>query len=381
MSGLRFLGEFSDPELEKGFQADDWRPTSKRMRFICLITSILYVAAAFADYEDLGPGLPFQQLLSARIVVGVLGLVCYLFLLRRRAPGQQINVMLCAYMVVLMLCESLELGLKTQLPGPMSIPGTVFIVLAYYLFLPPRIFVAILAGLGGSAVYLATMLLATPASMGSLTTTTLFLLLANLFGIYFVRGFGRSRRREFLSMRRLKELVDFDDLTGVFNRRCILKTGESLFLSARRYATHLSVLMIDVDRFKGINDVHGHAAGDMVLARLARRCASMLREVDFFGRLGGEEFVALLPYSDMAQALIAAERIRYAVEQENFDDERVSIRVTLSIGCQMLDPKDRNFSDLLRRADHELYLAKQRGRNLVSPECSDQQPLWRISSG
>jgi diguanylate cyclase (GGDEF)-like protein len=368
MSEFNYLGEFSNPALEGDFLAEDWGPARKRMRFICLVTSVLYLFAALADYGDLGPGPAFHLLLCARSAVFLFGLGCYGFLCRRSAPDRIQNILLCGYMSAIMACECLELGLKASYAGPMSIPGTIFIVLAYYLFIPPRLFVPLVAGVGGTVAYLATLFLATPAPVSSALSTALFFALANLFGIYYMVNFGRSRRREFQSMRQLREQADYDDLTGVCNRRRTLEAGEALFVSARRYETPFSVLMLDVDRFKQINDRYGHAAGDAVLRELATRCRNHLREVDVFGRLGGEEFAALLPHSGLAQARTVAERIRSAVCTEPFMDGKTKIQTTVSIGVQtMIAEEDERFSSLLRRADNELYQAKQGGRNRVCP--------------
>lgn len=368
MDRITPLGRFADRELEQTYLAEEREAAQLRMRFICLVTSILYALAAIADYGDLGPVFAFRLLLLARLAVFLLGAGCGLLLDLRNRYDQRLECALCGYMCAIMGCECLELALKSNFAATMGIPATLFIVLGYYLFLPPRLRIALIAGGGGSLAYLATLALATPAPPGVLLNTLLYFILANVFGIYFVATLCRSRRREYLSLQRLREQADRDGLTGVYNRRRTLEAGEALFRSAARYDTGLSVLMLDVDRFKRVNDLHGHAVGDAVLVDLAERCSAELREEDVFGRLGGEEFAALLPHAGMRQALAVAERIRSVVEQKPTLCSRTSVTVTVSIGVEMLRPGDENFGALLRRADKELYSAKRRGRNRVSPE-------------
>jgi diguanylate cyclase (GGDEF)-like protein len=134
--------------------------------------------------------------------------------------------------------------------------------------------------------------------------------------------------------------------------------------------------MIDVDRFKAINDRHGHAAGDTVLAAVATRCKEGLRIIDACGRVGGEEFVVVLPDTDASGAAVTAERLRKAVDEEVVTTQAGAVHVTVSIGIAVHVPgteapvreaavTTRDAEALLRRADVALYRAKARGRNLV----------------
>lgn len=380
MDRIGRFGELIKPEQEAAFLAEYWPLVQKRMRFICMITALLYILAAYGDYCDLGNSTGFTLLLGIRSVVFILGVACALVLRPTKRTIRVQCLALCGFMSAVMACECLELAIKSTLVGSMGIPATVFIVLAYYLFLPPRIFVPLVAGLGGSLAYLCTLLIMTAASPGILLNNFLYFFLANSFGIFYLINYGRSKRCEFLSMQQLKELADVDDLTGIFNRRKVLAEGQSLFRAARRFNTPIAVLMLDVDRFKEINDLHGHHVGDSVLEELASRCRALLREVDIFGRLGGEEFVVVLPHSDMPQAQTAAERIRRAVGDLPFTSRNLYLNVTLSIGIQTIRPGDEDFASLLRRADNELYRAKERGRNRISPEGPRPIPISSVSA-
>lgn len=123
--------------------------------------------------------------------------------------------------------------------------------------------------------------------------------------------------------------------------------------------------MFDLDRFKRVNDAYGHAVGDQVLAGLAVRWGEELREVDLLGRYGGEEFVALLPETDLAGGRRIAERLRQVVEQTVIDTGEEPVTITLSLGVAELDEKCADLETLIERADQALYAAKQAGRNRV----------------
>jgi len=163
----------------------------------------------------------------------------------------------------------------------------------------------------------------------------------------------------------LERLAMSDELTGLANRRAFLSRGEEEIKMARRYPAPLSLLMLDIDRFKNINDTYGHHIGDRVLQLVARTMQSLIREVDKLGRLGGEEFAILLPNTSVEEAGTLAERLRLAIEQQTLNSEGHSIGVTISIGVAALAPPLTDLDDLLRAADSALYLAKAEGRNRV----------------
>lgn len=164
-------------------------------------------------------------------------------------------------------------------------------------------------------------------------------------------------------IRDLENLATTDGLTRLYNRRTFLQRAESEFERSRRYQRPLTVLMMDVDHFKDVNDTYGHEVGDRVLRVLADECRRTLRQQDVLGRYGGEEFVAFLPETAAPVALEVAERLRKSVESLRVPVERNSIRITLSIGIAVLDEKDRDIAALIVSADQALYEAKQQGRN------------------
>jgi diguanylate cyclase (GGDEF)-like protein len=163
----------------------------------------------------------------------------------------------------------------------------------------------------------------------------------------------------------LRRRSETDELTGAGNRRKLIEELELKYREFRRYGTPLSLLMLDVDHFKRINDQYGHVVGDEVLRDLVDCCKQQLREVDLFSRFGGEEFVALLPHTGLDEASETAERLRQAIEQNVTPAGEATIQVTISIGVSTLGQEDRSYESVLTRIDDALYEAKRAGRNCV----------------
>jgi diguanylate cyclase (GGDEF)-like protein/PAS domain S-box-containing protein len=157
-----------------------------------------------------------------------------------------------------------------------------------------------------------------------------------------------------------------DYLTGLANRRYFLEQAESELARVQRYGSPLSILMLDVDYFKHINDTYGHKVGDLVLQKLASVCKATLRDVDVVGRIGGEEFAVILPETANVAAAEAAERLRAALAAAEVPlSERDPLRFTVSVGVVTLGAAGASVDTLLNQADQALYLAKHAGRNRV----------------
>ncbi|TZF89954.1 diguanylate cyclase [Cognatilysobacter lacus] len=184
-------------------------------------------------------------------------------------------------------------------------------------------------------------------------------------GIALVLVLGLWVARQIVRTRHLRVLALTDELTGVANRRRIDVLGAEVVRQARADERPLSVITFDIDGFKAINDRHGHLAGDQVIARVAAACQQALRQSDEIGRVGGEEFVVLLPDSAIDAAAQVGERVRASVESLDFSDVAPGLQVTISLGVTALAPRDADLPDLLKRADAALYQAKAAGRNCL----------------
>lgn len=165
----------------------------------------------------------------------------------------------------------------------------------------------------------------------------------------------------------LSHQVNHDFLTGVSSRSWFMRQALIELHRANRYHNPLSVLMLDIDFFKRINDSHGHQAGDIVLKCVADLCKQMLRDSDVVGRLGGEEFALLLPETNHHQAYLVAERLRTSIEKAKImlPEEDVTLQLTVSIGVATLTGKTDEVEAMVARADKALYEAKHSGRNRV----------------
>ncbi len=164
----------------------------------------------------------------------------------------------------------------------------------------------------------------------------------------------------------LEQISITDSLTQVFNRRFFMERARQEVKRVNRYGSSVSLLMIDIDHFKKVNDTYGHLAGDSVLNGVARLVKGRLRETDVLARYGGEEFMLIATPMDREGAVILGERIRALIESHPFNFDGKSISVTVSIGVSSWKPEMKeNFEELIRLADDALYGAKEEGRNRV----------------
>ena len=176
---------------------------------------------------------------------------------------------------------------------------------------------------------------------------------------------GQKRELEQLNERLLK-ISQTDGLTGLFNRRHIEQELDHMFQHSARLAEPLSVVMVDLDKFKSVNDTYGHQAGDEVLRQLAEILTHQIREIDRVGRYGGEEFILLLPGTTAPESVTFAERARQAIEGHTFRFTGGTLRRTASFGVATFPhSRIRDCDGIVRAADDALYVAKETGRNRV----------------
>ena len=173
---------------------------------------------------------------------------------------------------------------------------------------------------------------------------------------------------------KLEILASTDSLSGVKNRRSFYESSTPMIKYTRRENKSLAVFMIDIDKFKMVNDIYGHAVGDEIIKSVALKIEDTLRTSDIFGRLGGEEFATILPNTTERGALKAAENIRKEIENlEYITNKKEKVKVTISIGIALLEANDIDLDTILRRADLALYDAKRNGRNRVVLQKSDSE--------
>lgn len=383
---LNWTGDYRKSGWEAEFQAAQLRSSATRMRMVCLITSLAYLAAAYPNYLVMGPSAGFLLVLALRVIAFSAGIANYYMASRERFYNR-LPYTMAAYMILIGIGEATELMALSGLVPPEGVPFTVIIVLWFYAFLPLRLLHTAVAALVTSVLFVIAMAWGTPASLSYVGVTALFFLVANAFGIFFMISFGRAQRNEFRALceerqanallhqeiahrkemeKRLRELATTDELTGVNNRRQFFNMSRRELNRAYRHHLPLSVLMIDADNFKSVNDRLGHGAGDLTLQALAEACLNELRQEDIFGRLGGDEFAACLPDTSLDEAQIVAERMRQAVEDMEVETGSGIARVTISVGVASKGNDNLDLTNLLNRADKELYRAKNTGHNKVA---------------
>ena len=186
-----------------------------------------------------------------------------------------------------------------------------------------------------------------------------------------VEGIARDITDKKEREERLAELGRIDDLTRLLNRRSFLESAENQLQIAHRYGRELSVIMIDLDWFKSINDRYGHEAGDQALVYFAEACREIFRKTDILGRMGGEEFAILVPETDRVPAGEMVNRLQRRLKEHPFRYRDHEIPFTLSAGLASLDNGKQTLGDLLSRADKLLYEAKRQGRDRI---VSQSQP-------
>jgi diguanylate cyclase (GGDEF)-like protein len=197
--------------------------------------------------------------------------------------------------------------------------------------------------------------------------------IARLTRMFFLSKFGldealaetrESHAREVALSQKLAEQARRDALTGAYNRRHLGEQLDYQIANFMRNQQLFSVVLIDIDHFKLINDHHGHDVGDVVLKGATQAMAKALREIDVFGRWGGEEFLCILPHTDSDNAVLCAERLRQSLKETNFDESSLGLRVTASFGVASVHNGD-CVEDIVKRCDQALYRAKSEGRDRV----------------
>jgi len=170
-----------------------------------------------------------------------------------------------------------------------------------------------------------------------------------------------------VSFQRIREFSFKDDLTGVYNRRYFNQQLRVEIQRAARYQRVLSLLILDIDDFKAINDTYGHLKGDQVLIRMSQVIRSNIRAADILARFGGEEFVVILPELDKPRGVIVAEKLRRLIEREVYVPIRTRLPVTVSVGVSSFPADGQTPEEILEVADQCMYEAKRQGKNRVHP--------------
>lgn len=384
------IPRFRDSNRERAFQ----KACLPETRTALFLLSIGGVCAALATLQGAWSHLPHEQAGYAlgqgiRLLLLLGSLAAMLVALRADRPTTLLRT---ASLVLIFGCLTLGLRMATPTTADVGLLEALFHVNRDGLTVIMVVAVAVLTlmighfainGLIFALALTGFLLIANSWSEGLANPVSLTygFSTAFVFVVALSQGIQRTRRQIYLARQQLQEanaqlheIAIRDYLTGCFNRRHFYTLAEPELARARRHDTALSLLIFDLDHFKQVNDTHGHACGDALLCQTVEVIQGRLRISDTLARIGGEEFVVLLPETELEQARLLAERLRQAMAEHHFEHAGQRIAVTASWGVAAARPDDTDIDMLLDRADRALYMAKKDGRNRVSLEASDVEP-------
>ncbi|MFS2027384.1 diguanylate cyclase [Massilia sp. CT11-137] len=358
--------EFADRASESRFTRHFLPERNRQLKASLLFAAAFYVAFAATDFATLGATAIAWMLMGLRIVVALVGLGCFAAIVRR---PQSVRVSIRAACTLLVVALAVFMVVCWFQPEVLAwnAMSQALILMAVYVTIPNRFIYAVAIGVGSSIVFAALLVIQGNLRADDLLTLVLLLVMGNALGYIAARRFHVAQREQFRASIQLQQLADRDPLTGCYNRRFLQKGLLNAELErTRRYGTPLSVVLCDLDHFKRINDTYGHAAGDQVLADFAGLLLSLTRDtVDSVVRYGGEEFLLVLPQTDLAGAQTLAERIRAAFA----DAPGATVKATASFGIASVPAQapvlPASSEALIGAADAQLYAAKRGGRNRV----------------
>lgn len=312
----------------------------------------------------------FHDLLEIRLALLIVLLIMFIVLRRIKKPIIYDYLVFFGCSIVLagiFWANRLHPNIHTYTAGM-----DYLLLFSTYLLIPNRLLFRILPCIVFTTANLILRLtLLDPLSAPIPTIIIIPFIMTNGLGIWASINFYSHRRQQFAAQTHAfelrKDLIQnalVDQLTGVANRRHFFQTAEAEFERYLRYKRPFSVLMLDLDHFKNINDLFGHPVGDKVLKDLAITVNRYKRDTDLFGRLGGEEFALLMPETNLSAATDIAVRLRRACHTIILPNSS-SLRITISIGVTQIHPDDASFDEVLARTDEVLYRAKNNGRDRV----------------
>ena len=379
-------GAFIDLDLERAYRREVWPLRIRQQGVLCGIGSVLFLLAGFGPIMEFGFTPMVVFITFFRILASAWGVAVFLYT-RATRSNRLFPALLMLFIVCLGCYEAVEAVLTYTPDLEFSTPFTLLIIFLLYLLFPLHLNYILPPAMFSSIIYVSGLKIFVVRDWNNLIQLSLFFVAANVLGSFLLTRISRANRTQFAYTRhilrlnarlraeieakntayaKLEELAVTDVLTQVPNRRKFMDIAHHEWAVAQRYERPLSIMVMDVDHFKRVNDVYGHSAGDSVLKELCHRIKGELRETDCLARLGGEEFGLIMPFTDAEQAQHLAERLRNAVSSTPMKAQEHVIQVTISIGvAERMRDKPDSFQQMFKRADNNLYQAKDLGRNRV----------------
>lgn len=361
-------------EMEGEYRAFHLKDDIQQSSFYILIAIISIMSMAGTDallYQN-RPDLFLWMLLfrGAFTFISILILISIRRASKLRVYDRLMMVWLCLVVLFLLLFNF------TRPANFMTTAYDVILPFAIYIISPLKIFYTIALAFSFSVGILYIDFFhksgVDPATLNMVLVAQLLVHIIGLTSSIQIQSYRRKSFRAYIQEKDAKEMVAYlaniDPLTKSLTRRQFFNIAETEFLRFARYHRKLSMLVLDADYFKNINDTYGHYAGDLVLRSLSLVILEQKRTQDTFGRLGGEEFAILLPETNLQQAKTVAERVQKTWAETPCNVDGQIIHSTVSIGVAEATDQDQSLEDILRRADRMMYKAKEAGRNKVVAE-------------
>ena len=383
---------FSDRSLEKAFQQDYFEKTLLQVRLTLLFGAFLYGMFGILDCFVI-PEIRHYAWNIRFAVISPLLLITY-FLTQTRFYRKWMKI--CLFIAGIASGAGIVVMIiLAPFPGNhLYYSGVLLCVLFYFVFVPDFLIASLLSW-SLFVLYLTMVIFFSHITLPALMNNATAFLAFNITGMFASYSFERYMRSDFLQRRTINERTDelrsallevekargkaealsqLDPLTGLYNRRYFFSVAEQELERTARNHHCVSVIMLDIDHFKNINDSHGHRTGDMVLQEIARKICDTLRTIDTPCRYGGEEFAILLPETDLSASELIGCRLRQVIEAMRINNGDGTILITASVGIASLTGDDYTKADVLvEMADQALYDAKKAGRNQVK--------LWKEMEG
>ena len=336
----------------------------------------------YSDYLLFGLTQQFYLLLFLRASLLVIAALTIFFMLSRVRGAAQFDRLMLLY-GLLFICSCIYIGATRPVSYTYYAVVNVAILMVLYLFFPVRLSMKIgLAAVLSLGDLLSLGLLKAMAALPIWNVTLVSYLMVNVTGLICAARMEYNRRRQFLDncdeyklRAELTRLASVDELTGIWNRRKFMELAEGEADRYVRYGRPFSLMMLDLDEFKTVNDRFGHFSGDFALKQFTGVVCGQIRGIDIFGRLGGEEFGIALPETGLAEATVLGERICKALKEHDINlDDSSTIRLTVSIGVAEACPGHSALDEVISLADTALYRAKAQGRDcMVAADCGSAQ--------
>lgn len=333
-------------------------------RFALALFAVPAIVFVWFDYALFGFSSQFFVFVALRAVLLAYTAWLWTYLQRLRVATRADRLIMLWGVLGILITLINAIGRPTEYYGHYVFE--VFALLVFYAAVPLPPNKQLVITLLYLAVSLAVLFLYKTPPLAIYTGSVAFVLVLSVVSGYLIsRRIDRYRMAAFVAQIHLERQARTDPLTNISNRRAFMEWATIELARRDRGGQPLSLLMLDIDKFKRVNDDHGHVAGDAILVELTRRIGSVLRRYDQFARLGGEEFAVVLPNTGMDEAKRIAERIRDVVSRDMYEVPGGTMSLTVSTGVTRLHDGELQIDSALKRADAALYAAKLRGRDRV----------------